>query len=47
MLLVHQGKVNAKTLPMEVLAELREKGIAQRGLLRYFMRGKDIIVKRI
>ena len=43
----HQGKVSPKTLSMEILNELREKGMAQRGLLRYVVRGKDIIVKRI
>ncbi len=43
----YKGKVKGRSLSMSILAELREKGMAQRGLLRYFMRGKDIIVKRI
>ncbi|MBI4361358.1 hypothetical protein HY572_06325 [Candidatus Micrarchaeota archaeon] len=43
----HQGKVNPATLPASVLSELRAKGMCQRGLLRYFMRGKDVFVKRI
>jgi len=43
----HKGKVDASSLPESVLAELRERGMSQRGLLRYFMRGNSIVVKRI
>lgn len=43
----HKGKVNIRSLPMEVQAELREKGISQHGLLRYFLRGDTAWVKRV
>ncbi len=43
----HKGKVNLRTLSMEVQAELRDKGMAQRGLLRYFLRGNTVWVKRV